>query len=140
MKNYLIDFMKDNELSIYEGFKIKEYPGDVYRIVDRKEEGKDLEYVLEYLYAGSGSSELTSYTAYELLSGKLTIVKLPWKPKENDCYFYIDVTGSRYRTSFNPHNLFDRLNYFSGNCFETKEKAMKNSDKIIKEVFGGYFE
>lgn len=141
VKNYLIDFMHDNELSIYEEFTFKEYPGYVHRIVDRTEEGKDLEYVVEYKFPDSGSMEFTSATAYtlsELLLGRLTVIKLPWKPKDDEKYYFVlidGVVGDRY---FDPNVPLDRLNYFARNCFKTVGEAIKNSKKITEEVFGGY--
>ena len=67
-----------------------------------------------------------------LVIGKYTILKSPWKPVEGELYFYIDQKGTVYGTSFSETCLYDFNLYKLGNCYCTKEEAEANRDKWIE--------
>ena len=82
------------------------------------------------------NNEQRLYMLYCLLTGDCTIEKMPWKPKNNDIYWYINIDGDLYRTMFLCDNEYDLMFYKSGNCFKSKEDAERNRKRILKELDG----
>ena len=63
-----------------------------------------------------------------LLTGKYTIKRKPWKPKESDTYYYVNQEG--HAISFRWWNTYTEiLLYKLGNCYRTEEEAEANRDK-----------
>lgn len=56
-------------------------------------------------------------------SGKYKIVKLPWKPKQDEEYWYSDWEDDVFCSTFNADSKYDLMLYAVGNCFRTKEEA-----------------
>ena len=68
----------------------------------------------------------------EIINGKLTIVKLPWKPKCGDTYYYF---GGRFSIATNwVAHTYDILNWKVGNCFRTKEEAETKGKEIMEAI------
>ena len=57
-----------------------------------------------------------------------------YKPKELRKFWYVDFYGV-YFDFFAHNSLFSALCYHAGNCFKTKEEALKNADDIRKKIF-----
>ena len=68
----------------------------------------------------------------DLIRGKYTIKRKPWKPNDNDDFWYVDVDGYVYRyCCFNIEDA-DYVNYYKlGNCYRTPEEAEANSAKWL---------
>lgn len=60
------------------------------------------------------------------------VIKLPWKPKKEEGYYFIDFNRMIEKVYFADDSLFDLLNYKVGNCFRPKEEAEKNKLKIYE--------
>ena len=57
-----------------------------------------------------------------------------YKPKELRKFWYVTFYG--VQSDYFEHNkLFPALCYHAGNCFKTKEDALKNADEIRNRVF-----
>lgn len=67
-----------------------------------------------------------------IISGNCTIQKLPWKPEYREEVWHISAKGSIFHDRFDKNSCVDLALYAIGNCFETKEEAEKNKDKIMK--------
>ncbi len=54
-----------------------------------------------------------------------------WKPEENEKFFYMNENGEIYDNNFNSNYIFDnnRIAYY--NCFQTREQAEAEAEKIL---------
>lgn len=81
-------------------------------------------------------SDDTNYDEYliQLLSGQYMIKKQPWKPKEDDCYYFVDAEGGLSSTDWSNH-VYDYNLYNTNNCFRTKEEITSGiKELILKEM------
>lgn len=88
-----------------------------------------------------GSEEWNkSSSLLAVFSGCYSIVKLPWKPKKGTEYWtYNPYTGTAYeREWFCSYG--DLFNWKLGNCFRTKEEALREAPKIIAQIQKEYEE
>ena len=71
-----------------------------------------------------------TYVLKDLLIGSYGIKRKPWKPQEDELYFYVDEDGLTWHKAWNEDYLSDCMNYYKlGNCYRTKEEAEANSAK-----------
>ncbi len=68
----------------------------------------------------------------ELLSGECEIEYLPWKPKDDEYYWYVGLNGTVSRDVFEHDGMIDLIFYKVGNCFKTEMQAKANADRIAK--------
>ena len=54
-----------------------------------------------------------------------------WKPKEREPYFFFTSYGAIETTTFNNKNEGDILRYNFYNCFQTREQAEAEAEKIL---------
>lgn len=79
-----------------------------------------------------------------LVAGQCEIIKLPFKPKEGEDYYFIDVsTGYVCRTIYvigycrdTLRNCREMLRISSGNCYRTEEEAEKHVDEWMGKLYG----
>lgn len=70
----------------------------------------------------------------EILKGKYTIIKKPWKPKKNEWYFFCESNGNINRTNW-VDDVVDFYFFNAGNCFKTKEEITPEiKERILKEM------
>lgn len=73
---------------------------------------------------------VTSPLLIGLIKGDVTVEKLPWKPNIDERYYCVEESGIfQYAWS---NEIFDVMCFKFGNCFKTKEEAIKNEDRILK--------
>ena len=72
-------------------------------------------------------------TLDRLLNGSDEIVKLPWKPKDGEGYFYINKLGVAGHMTFSGSSV-DIALYAFGNCFRTREEAEAHKDEILQKM------
>lgn len=68
-----------------------------------------------------------------LLMGNVRIVKLPWKPKVGDKYYYVEesINGELYIETIKWNNdMTDYCAYRCGNCFASEEEANAQMYKL----------
>jgi len=69
-----------------------------------------------------------------VLIGELKIEKLPWKPKEDDYYYFVDAEGGLSSTDWRNH-VYDYNLYNTSNFFRTKEEITSEiKERILKEM------
>ena len=61
---------------------------------------------------------------------------IPFKPKKNEGYWFIDAYGNLCFTQFSSLITFNTLNRAIGNCFRTKESAKAHKEEILKILKG----
>lgn len=67
----------------------------------------------------------------DLLTGKATIKRVPWKPRMYDVYWVVNPEGNVFCDKY--YEYFMDVNFYKlGNCYRTKEEAEANRDKWIK--------
>lgn len=76
----------------------------------------------------------------EIISGRLTIVKLPWKPKEGKEYWYYSEAWKQGISTKWESGIQDLIFWKVGNCFRTKEEADAKGKEIIKQLQKEYEE
>ena len=68
----------------------------------------------------------------EIISGRLIIVKLPWKPKVWEQYFYCSTPSNPIAVSSTwTCSTDDYCKWKAGNCFKTKEEAETKGKEIM---------
>ena len=68
----------------------------------------------------------------ELLSGAIEIKHLPFKPQNEEDYFFVDfLNGEIIRTVWTS-DIFDYYCYNAGNCFKSSEIAKENAERICE--------
>ena len=129
--NYMPDVLKILGVSINEPFKIKEWNSKVFF-----DEDCDLKYL-------DGTGYVLAENIYDIFIGEVEIEKLPWKPKEGEYYYYVDLMGlngepeiGRFTWVFDG---YDYLNFNVGNCFRTSEEITDEiKQRILSEMKGAY--
>lgn len=72
----------------------------------------------------------SEYLLMHLIYGDYTIQSNPWKPKEDEDYWYVDGRGDIWSTYWVEHA--DNMNYYKlGNCYRTEEEAEANRKKWV---------
>ena len=76
----------------------------------------------------------------EIISGNLTIVKLPWKPKDDEFYYdYSPCTCITCQERW-MNTSSDYCMWKIGNCFRTREEASKKGKEIMESIEKEYME
>lgn len=70
------------------------------------------------------------YLINNLIYGNCSIKKKPWKPTFNEGYYYIDEDGYAICDPW-AGSALDTILYKIGNCYKTKETAIKDKDKWL---------
>lgn len=76
----------------------------------------------------------------EIISGNLTIVKLPWKPKEDEFYYYYSPYCGITCQERWINTSSDYCMWKIGNCFRTREEASKKGKEIMEKIEKEYRE
>lgn len=127
MTNYMPEVAKMLGVDLGERFTIKDLDGEIMGTAIIDECGfKLLEHNVNY------TNSWLQYTLENLLTGKYTIERKPWKPEDGDSFFFVIETGEVYDSVFSSKFGSDHLNYYKlGNCYRIKEEAEANRDKWI---------
>lgn len=64
------------------------------------------------------------------LVGK-SVKKLPWKPRNGDKYWYVDIDGTPSFDTFSDEDIFSLGYYACKNCFRTEDEAKAHVDSVI---------
>ena len=89
----------------------------------------------------SGWIDSTYHHLLGLLTGRYTIVKKPWKPKENEEYYWVDLKRRVVKGNFNFDYTWDVMRYQLGNCFRTKEEITPEVlEETWRRCYGKYIE
>lgn len=69
-----------------------------------------------------------------ILSGKAEIVKLPWKPKNGERYWYYSPLSRKTFYLTWEDGLDDLLLWKAGNCFKIREEAEIKGKEIMEQI------
>lgn len=69
-----------------------------------------------------------------IISGQLTIVKLPWKPKNGELYWHYSEAWKEGISCDWEGGFNDLLLWKAGNCFRTEEEATAKGKEIMKQI------
>lgn len=121
MANYMSQVAKMLGVELGEEFECS----NGYKYV-LKEDG-----IIESKYRDRLSTDTFSPALVALLNGELVIKRKPWKPKNNDTYWFVDNDGNVWKSDWTVCGYpFDHMNrYKLGNCYRTEEEAEANRDK-----------
>lgn len=92
----------------------------------------------ELSYADSTKQMGDSFVVMQelMFSDKMIIIKKPWKPKEEENFYYIDTNGNTNLGVFTTCSTVDLSKYITGNCFKTTEEAKKHKDDVLRILMG----
>lgn len=65
----------------------------------------------------------SSFTMLDLLTGEYTLQKRPWRPKDDNEYWFVELDGDVQYSYFYKDNESDLASLNMGNCFQSKEAA-----------------
>ena len=65
----------------------------------------------------------------DLLTGAASIVKLPWKPKNGEAYYYIDTDDKVTYETFDSSIVSDLALYKLGKFYRTREEAEAHAEE-----------
>ena len=107
--------------------------GEIFRLFDtsRKEEETGVFWIDEdgmYKKYPDGSKARIAFNWDYILTGDSEIVKLPWKPKGGESYWYYSELDILEKTVWNGA-LFDLVLYKLGKLYRTKAEAENHADE-----------
>lgn len=119
-------------VELNEKFMLKDEDNDflprTYRITD---EGLMFEF---------GGVPETSRKLLDIISGRLTIVKFPWKPKTDEIYYYYSPYEGLTFQEIWLNTAGDYCMWKIGNCFRTREEAQTKGKEIMESIEKEYRE
>ena len=130
--NYYKQIAEMLGVELGEEFKVSITEAFVYKITEnglRRRYHTDLKWV-----------ESPPFTLTNLLRGDYSIVKLPWKPKEGEIYwFYAIFNEQAFWTAWSFYGV-DFYRWKEGNCFKTREEAETKGKEIMEQIQKEYEE
>lgn len=69
-----------------------------------------------------------------ILNGDYSVVKLPWKPKKGEKYWYYSALGTNASWTTWGFYGVDLYRWNAGNCFKTEEEARTKGKKIMEQI------
>lgn len=131
MANYMAEVAKMLGVELGEEFEIEfPAPSTVSMTAVFKEN--------EFRIVKTDAYIMTPYWNYSvlhsLLVGSLIIKHKPWKPNDEERYWYVDERGRIWSDYFDYYSCASHcMNYYKlGNCYRTCEEAEANRDKWVK--------
>ncbi len=125
MTNHMPEVAKMIGVELGEKFTFEDLDGEMMGTAVIEESGfKLLEYNVNY------TNSWFQYTLENLLTGKYTIKRKPWKPKEGEPYYIVETNGSIGVEEWWAETI--DMNYYKiGNCYRTSEEAEANHEKWV---------
>lgn len=80
------------------------------------------------------------YALSEILSGKKEIVKIPWKPKKDEHYWWYSIAWKSAQKNKWNGGYTDLVNWKIGECFKTEEEAKTKGKEIMEQIVKEYEE
>lgn len=93
---------------------------------------------LQWFDSDTGCWESSRSTTLEnIVYGKVTVKKLPFKPNEYEAYYFVNLYfGTVEVSAFSKDFTADVIRVNSGNCYRTKEEAKTHVDEWMSKVYG----
>lgn len=83
---------------------------------------------------------LEGYNLFAIFQGDLTILKLPWKPKADEFYYYYSPYAGITCQERCTNTSSDYCMWKLGNCFGTREEAETKGKEIMEKIEKEYIE
>ena len=135
-KNHMTEVAEMFGVEIGEPFKITDGTQDNYKYYYKFTENAGFETsYFETSYDDGDWGKASAEILRSILIGDVRIIKLPWKPREDERYYYPlpsdkDLWGGTTWTDSNYDNI--RLN--RGIVFKTKEEAVAEAEKMLAAI------
>ena len=120
-------------VELNEEFSLKHKDGSILKFKYKITEFSGLLFKGIYEWMQSGDID-------KIISGDLTIVKLPWKPKEDEFYYYYSPYCGITCQERWMNTSSDYCMWKIGNCFRTREEASKKGKEIMEPIEKEYRE
>lgn len=75
-----------------------------------------------------------------IINGSYIVVKLPWKPKKDERYWWYSYVGEAPCSTKWKGSYSDLFDWKVGNCFRTKKEAEAKGKEIIEQLQKEYEE
>lgn len=95
----------------------------------------------KFTEGGLESCCMTPFNEYipPLIKGDYTIRKLPFKPKQEEIYWYWSISNNKaYNCRFDKEYTNDLIFWKIGNCFRTKEEAEIKGKELMEKIMKEY--
>ena len=92
------------------------------------------------MYSIDREKWVRSAVLMSIVNGSYSVVKLPWKPKNDEKYWYYSETinqATYHKWSFGNYDL---CLWKLGNCFRTEEEAEAKGKEIVEQIMKEYKE
>lgn len=138
--NLIPEIAKMLGVEVGEEFKLKQTTGDIKSAKYRFRNIGD-----QIIYERTDfCGDWTMCSAEEvglLVLGKHEIVKLPFKPKDGDLYYWVSIVRTpKVEKKCYRRETFDYTNKYCGNCFRTEVEAEKHKYEIYEKLTGKKWE
>ena len=92
------------------------------------------------MYSMNRNEFARSLLLLSIINGSYSVVKLPWKPKEGEKYWYYSEPFNQAISHKWYGGNYDLLLWKVGNCFKTKEEADIKGKEIMEQIKKEYEE
>lgn len=92
------------------------------------------------MYSIGGEEWDRSSSLLAIFSGAYSIVKLPWKPKKDDQYWFYTAAWNKATFWKWKGDYTDLMLWKVGNCFKTKEEAEVKGKEMVEAIKKEYEE
>lgn len=75
-----------------------------------------------------------------IINGSYSVVKLPWKPKNDEMYWFYSISLEQALWKTWRLNSGDLCRWKTGNCFRTEEEAQSKGKEIMEQIRKEYEE
>lgn len=114
--------------------------GEKFKIKDDDEPGC-FWFDFDGLYSTTRLSSEMPFFFISLIRGNAEIIKIPWRPRQKESYYFNDIDGIIKKDFFNNRLRNDLLMYKLGKIYRTQEEAFEHAkedrkfwNEIIKEL------
>ena len=124
-KNYMPEIAKMLGVVIGEEFNLLNEDGEIVLYSPYKFTGDS---IIDY-----EGSTLRGWRLWNLLTGDYTLQKRPWRPKDDDEYWFVELDGDVQYSYFYKDNESDLASLNMGNCFQSKEAAKAAVPEMLEK-------
>lgn len=132
-KNYMPEVAKMLGVEIGEEFDLLEGDGEIAPYSPYRFTGDSI--------IDCEGDDLRCWRLWDILTEDYTLQKRPWRPKDNNEYWFVESDGDVQYSYFYKDNESDLASLNMGNCFQSKEAAkaavpemLAKFEEIKKEV------
>ena len=86
------------------------------------------------MYSVNGNEFDRSVSLMSIINGSYSVVKLPWKPKKGEMYWFYGSSLEQALWATWRLNSGDLCRWKTGNCFRTEEEAKTKGKEIMEQI------